>query len=265
LGKKEEYLKDEKAFKKFLFDWAAEQTTLSIKGKELRTAEWSALLDAIRIYEQRLQEVAQIYKIAYENVHQLVAFSYKNPDAGTLDHQELLRKLKESLPRYHIALNTLVQEDETKEPEAPTKQLVISFKILTRQWHVAIDFFNSTELKTLLELFKPLALYEQEMWTLQLVGKEKHITEKGIIRLENAISNISKPFMNIQRYKGLGEMNPDQLSETAMDPKSRNLLQVKIEDALEADIWFSTLMGDDVAGRKRYIEENGQFAKNLDV
>ena len=71
--------------------------------------------------------------------------------------------------------------------------------------------------------------------------------------------------MNIQRYKGLGEMNPEQLWETSMDPEIRMLLNVKIEDALEADRWFSTLMGDDVSGRKEYIETYGHFVRNLDV
>ena len=60
-------------------------------------------------------------------------------------------------------------------------------------------------------------------------------------------------------------MNPEQLWETAMDKKTRELLRVNIEDAVEADSWFATLMGDDVKGRKTYIEEYGQFAKNLDV
>jgi len=59
-------------------------------------------------------------------------------------------------------------------------------------------------------------------------------------------------------------MNPDQLWETAMDPKNRSLLQVNIEDAVSADAWFTTLMGEDVAGRKEYIEEYGHFA-NVDI
>ncbi|MCJ7646112.1 DNA gyrase subunit B, partial [bacterium] len=79
------------------------------------------------------------------------------------------------------------------------------------------------------------------------------------------VKKLGRKGINIQRYKGLGEMNPSQLWETTMDPKKRTLLQIQLEDAVEADRIFTTLMGDKVEPRKNFIQAYAPEVRNLDV
>jgi len=145
------------------------------------------------------------------------------------------------------------------------EQTFAIFKIANKEWRVDVDFLSSPYMATLLDLYALIPTLEKETWTLQVTNKDRSLSGQGIMQFIQAIIAISKPFMNVQRYKGLGEMNPEQLWETSMDTKTRTLLKVNVEDAVDADEWFATLMGDDVVGRRNFIETHGQFVKNLDI
>lgn len=264
IGKKEQYLKDDKAFKQFLFDWAQEQTTLYVENKALTQIEWHALLDALNVYDDMLQKASATFKITYEQANELAQILQQEPWKPADGVEKLI-----SILNHHMR-NHFISHDRGALPEIPADQVnptdgFISFRLLNKEWRVGLNFFTSAEFENLIAQLKVLSKVQLHEFKLQVTDRERFIVDRGIPALLNAIKQISKPYMNVQRYKGLGEMNPEQLGETSMDPISRQLLKVTIEDALEADAWFTTLMGDDVSGRRNYIEEFGHFAKNLDI
>jgi DNA gyrase subunit B len=125
------------------------------------------------------------------------------------------------------------------------------------------EFFESAEYRRIVELGKTLA---------GMVGEGAYVT-RGDARLEIStfkqamtwLLDQARKGQTIQRYKGLGEMNPDQLRDTTLNPETRRLMQVRIEDILASDEIFTTLMGDQVEPRREFIEKNALAVANLDV
>ena len=99
----------------------------------------------------------------------------------------------------------------------------------------------------------------------RLADARKSVAITGPVSLVDTVMEIGRKGILIQRYKGLGEMNPDQLWATTMNPDDRTLLQIRAEDDTEADLMFTTLMGDQVEPRRKFIEDNALDVKNLDV
>jgi DNA gyrase subunit B len=122
---------------------------------------------------------------------------------------------------------------------------------------------NSPEFTDLQALYAELAAVGDAPYALEH-GNET-VEFDRIEELGARVNEIGKKGLAINRYKGLGEMNPEQLWETTMDPARRTLLQVRVEDAYEADGLFSTLMGDLVEPRRAFIETNALNVRNLDV
>ncbi|MBF0105659.1 MAG: hypothetical protein HQM16_10075 [Deltaproteobacteria bacterium] len=127
------------------------------------------------------------------------------------------------------------------------------------------DFFHSAEVLQLKKFADRIKQAGDKPYLVTL--KEKAETERfdGIVDFKNAVINAGKKGIYVQRYKGLGEMNPEQLWETTMDPEKRTLLQVRVEDLVECDQVFTILMGDQVEPRRDFIESNALMAKNLDI
>lgn len=269
LGKAEQYLKDERALKTFLLAWAREHVSVILNEKTLNKEQWNSLLDKLNAYEQLLDGVAYDFKVAPEHCHALALFLIANPDAKkalTPDQFDgLLDLLRTSMTGYAIGFKPVDPAAQATVVAPRTLFGFVTFKKRSHEWEVPIEFFWSERSNQLVEHATPLMKLEEHSVGIRIADKDTQLDVQGIGAVMRAIIDISKPFMTIQRYKGLGEMNPDQLWETAMDPKNRQMLQVTINDALEADAWFATLMGDDVEGRRSFIELNGRFVQNLDV
>jgi len=125
------------------------------------------------------------------------------------------------------------------------------------------DLISSADYKRLLDLHKRVRESNRPPFALSTNGTQLQIADRKDL-LEHVMS-MGKKLLTVQRFKGLGEMNPTQLWQTTMDAEQRTLLQVRIEDQVEADSIFTVLMGDVVEPRRQFIEDNALDVKNLDI
>lgn len=264
-GKSSQYIKNEAAFEEFLIDSGLEEASLELTGGEVRagTDLRSVINDALAVRHLLLGLNTRYDRAVVE---QATIAGALNPEAiSDTPRAELL--VKEVAAR----LDLIAEETEKgwtgrlATPDDGVDGYVLERSLRGVKETVTLDMalIGSADARQL-DRYSP-RLQEVYGKPPVLRRKEKSESLAGPIALLEAVFATGRKGLSLQRYKGLGEMNADQLWETTLDPNARSLLQVKVNDATDADSLFSRLMGDDVEPRREFIQDNALSVANLDV
>lgn len=260
IGKNEDmYLKDEEEMDRFLLERAMGRVELELKGSQSRLGG-KRLLDLLNklsrydYYQRRLERRGYPREAIKVLLHQGLSQSNDFEDKG-------------QLMSVHKALQTegMHVGEITTDEEHNLLEFTLAGRINGRKVERKVnrELVETVEYRNLLALYQTIAAFEAPPFVLYHKEGQQVLGSKG--ELLNYITAIGKEGTSIQRYKGLGEMNPEQLWKTTMNPESRSLLQVRVEDAVVADEIFTILMGDQVEERRRFIEQHALQVENLDI
>ncbi len=259
-GNSQRFLKDDTELKKVLLEEGVSKLHITLKdGKQADAATLiKSLLNAVKYYDM-------LEKISRERNTELLDFFISQ---GMEDLFSKEKKSKNMFEKFITDFKKttgklLTITEELNGDENIKLTMVIADKGVIRKMHFDNNFIQSPEFQTLKGLYKTIVEKMPPPYTVDEDGKKVSMTTiKALIEycMEHAQKGLA-----IQRYKGLGEMNPEQLWETTMNPDKRIMVQVRIEDAVAADEIFTILMGDNVQARRTFIEENALYVVNLDV
>jgi len=266
-GKQEQYLKDDEALTQFLTQAALDGSMLhtspdapGISGTGLET-----LVKDYRGVMATIDRLARLYP--KEVLEQLIYLPPLNDedlkDRASMEawSEKLLARLNTGNATGSHRYEVIIEEDSERHLQLPL--IRITAHGVPNDFPIAHNFFQSGEYKSIVSLGHQLnGLLEEGAFMSR--GERQREVETFKEALEWLMTDSRRGY-SIQRYKGLGEMNPEQLWETTMDPEARRMLQVTIEDAISADQIFTTLMGDQVEPRREFIEKNALAVENLDV
>jgi DNA gyrase subunit B len=254
-GGKELYIKDEDEFERFVTQRGIEKTVCYIGNVEIPKEAFGKSVENIRSIEYYLRDMKRLGKNRDVIISLFRALIRQRED---FEGGEKLDKLKEYLDSYGYNAETIRDREHNlftihiEQQNQKEENNTLDYEICNQA-----DYIETLEKYTKVNEF-----YEKEV---KLISSGK---EQMIVNAEEFLKFINekgKEGISIQRYKGLGEMNPDQLWETTMDPERRSLLRVAIEDAIEADQMFTVLMGSNIETRRAFIEQNAMNVKNLDI
>ena len=272
-GKTSRYLKDEQALEDYLFDLALDGAVVDCADGEARSDEPLRALLRNASSRQRALDHFKI-RLYDERIVDASAHIGRPTQADLRDERVLLEEvaplIEAELERSHPSEgDDAVQElswSTEVELEGGGFKLVARTRRAGQTLRSALDrgLVTSVDYQNMIRLGADLENLGPAPYTLRHGDRDPE-TFSLITKLLERILEIANKGLSIQRYKGLGEMNPDQLAETTMSAENRNLVQIRVEDGVEADEVFTTLMGDVVEPRRRFIEENALSVANLDV
>jgi DNA gyrase subunit B len=263
-GKSAIYLKDERALDEQLIQTGLENARLQLGDGSVQASEdLRRTVDIARSVSNLVKPLSLSRRVTSQAVIEqaAIAGAFK-PDI--LNDAELAKATADYIARRLDAVSPVLERGWSGEP-TPDGGLAFMRRLRGVQERHVIDgpLVKSAEARKLDGLAVELqSVYQQKGL---FIAKEKETTIFSPTELFAAVVEAGRRGVTIQRYKGLGEMNPDQLWETTLDPEARTLLQVRINHADEADEIFSTLMGDVVEPRREFIQENALKVANLDV
>jgi len=265
-GSFERYIKDEDEMSQFLIQRVTEEVALILEGRDPLTGEeLKGLLNNILALRELAQDVANM------GIPDSLFMQVVNAP-GAIEPDELRANGPDEALTAHMAaggftLELISEQDEPQNGEALDTEARHYLRFVDGNNHVirlGVEFFYSKRYRRAVELLGRIReVGSGQLWTIR--HKDVELEATGPFDLLRQVLDLAQKGINVQRYKGLGEMNPEQLWSTTMDPEARTFLQVTIDDAVEADELFTKLMGDKVEPRREFIERNALLVSDLDI
>jgi len=264
-GKQERYVKDDEELNAYLLQLALAGSKLYVSADSPAITD-TALEDLARNYLSVIKVVSRQSRRLDKNILDEIinicglAEDEINNETALQGYADQLLKRLEKFNNTGIYYRSEITRDDD---EKPCINMIKQVHGLDHEYVLNNSFFSSTDYKLLTTLGNKLDSLLSE--TAYIERGDKQYPVKTFAEVMVWLMAEARKGQSIQRYKGLGEMNPDQLWDTTMNPETRRMLQVRIEDAVAADEVFTTLMGDQVEPRRDFIEANALSASNIDT